>query len=51
MQQKSLFYLGMGGEEPGGSTGFFWLTEGFFGGVLALTPAGDVTAGIRELNW
>lgn len=47
---KELIYLGKGGEEQGASRGFFWPIEGFFGGVLALIPAEDVTEGIRELN-
>ena len=50
LHKKELFHLDAGGDEPSASNGFFWPTEGFLGGVLALTPAGEATDGFRELT-
>ena len=43
--------LAGGGEVPSASSGFFWPTEGFLGGVLLLLfPAVDVPEGARGPN-
>ena len=46
--KKELFHLDAGGDEPSASNGFLWPTEGFLGGVRAVTPAGEAKDGFRE---
>lgn len=47
------YHLDGGGEDTRASKGFFWPTEGFLAGALALLliPIGGVAEGTLELNW